>query len=431
MTDAPDDKPTDHADDDAQPSYDSFAAQLIERGILQDPWYDGAPRFAIEPVILERALYDKLGRAAEEVAEVYDELCRIVDDEPALLEDFFCLEPTQRVLWQASAPRWHGIARADVFVTDEGLAIAELNCDTPTGEAEATELNAVVSRRAGHDEWLDPNRALKARYLAMVDGVRRAIAGDDSPKTLGIVYPTEFSEDLSVIRLYRRWFEGAGYKVVLGSPYNLGTGESGRATLFDQELSVLVRHYKSDWWTERASVWTDEALADTAPLLAPLRHALTAEVEERTAIVNPFGAIVPQNKRAMAFFWEHIHRFSTFGQGVIERLIPYTSRLETVHEAQLRAERDKWVLKSDYGAEGDEVIVGRLVTDEIWDKSLRFARPGRWIAQRYFEAIPQRDGSIVNYGVYLVAGERAGLYLRAQSGATNEKALSVPVFVRK
>jgi glutathionylspermidine synthase len=415
-------------EDDA---YGPFAAQLIERGILQDPWYDGAPRFAMEPHVIDRALYEQLGRAAEEVAEVFDELCRIVDDEPALLEDFFCLEPTQRVLWQASAPRWHGIARADVFVTDEGLAVAELNCDTPTGEAEATELNALVARSPGAGDWIDPNAGLRARYLAMVDEVRRSIAGDESPKTLGIVYPTEFSEDLSVIRLYRRWFEGAGYKVVLGSPYNLGTGESGRATLFDQELSVLVRHYKSDWWTERASVWTDETLPDTAPLIEPLRHALTAEVEERTAIVNPFGAIVPQNKRAMAFFWEHIHRFSTFGQGVIERLVPYTSRLETVHEAQLRAEREKWVLKSDYGAEGDEVIIGRLVTDAQWDKALRFARPGRWIAQRFFDALAQPDGSIVNYGVYLVAGERAGLYLREQAGATNERALSLPVFVAR
>jgi glutathionylspermidine synthase len=412
-------------------SYDQFARALAARGIVQDPWLDGQPRFSIEPEVLSKGLYKRLSRAAEELAELYDELCSLVDEQPALLEDFFSLTPTQRALWQASAPRWHGIARADIFVTRDGLAVAELNCDTPTGEAEATELESVARATLGRDDVIAPNEQLRARFLAMVEEVRRSIAGEDSPKTVGLVYPTEFTDDLAVIRLYRRWFESAGFRVVLGSPYNLGTAESGRATLFDEELSVLVRHYKTDWWTERASVWTDETLPDVEPLLAPLRHALTAEVEERTAIVNPFGAVLPQNKRAMAFFWEHVHRFSTWGQGVIERLIPYTSRLETVHEAQLRAEREQWVLKSDYGAEGDEVILGRAVTDEAWDKCLRLARPGRWIAQRFFDATPRPDGTIVNYGVYVVAGECAGLYLRAQSGATNERALSVPAFVER
>jgi glutathionylspermidine synthase len=417
-------------DSDAR-RYDELAATLVDRGVVQDPWYEGEPRFSTEPVVIDGALYDRLTRAGEEIAELYNELCHIVDDEPSLLEDFFALTRTQRLLWQASAPRWHGIARADVFVTDEGLAVAELNCDTPTGEAEATELNAILRAAHPQDELVDPNAALRARFIAMVDEVRAQIAGEDSPKRVGIVYPTEFSDDLSVIRLYRRWFEDAGYEVVLGSPYNLGLAESGRATLFEQELSVLVRHYKSDWWTERASVWSDEVLRDELPLIEPLRCALHAEVEGRTAIVNPFGAVVPQNKRSMAFFWEHIHRFSTWAQGVIERLIPYTSRLETVHEAQLRAERARWVLKSDYGAEGDEVILGKLVTDEQWDKALRLARPGRWIAQRYFDAATEEDGAILNYGVYIIAGEAAGLYLRSQRGATNERATSVAAFVRR
>lgn len=415
-------------------AFDPFARALIERGVLQDPWYDGQPRFATEPIVLDRAMIERLTRTGEEIAELFNELCHIVDDEPALLEEFLGLTPTQRALWQASAPRWHGVARADVFATDEGLVVAELNCDTPTGEAEATELNAVARALAGGalDALSDPNAHLRARFVAMVERVREGIAGPDSPKVLGIVYPTEFSDDLSVIRLYRGWLESAGYRVVLGSPYNLGTDESsGRATLFDQPLSVLLRHYKTDWWTERASVWLDEQLVDAEPLLDPLRHALTAEVEERTAIINPFGAVVPQNKRAMALCWEHIHRFSTWAQGVIERCIPYTSRLETVHDAQLRAERDQWVLKSDYGAEGDEVIIGKQCTDEQWDKCLRLARPGRWIAQRFFEAHARADGSIVNYGVYVIAGEFAGLYLRAQAGATNERALSVPVFVQR
>ena len=93
-------------------------------------------------------------------------------------------------------------------------------------------------------------------------------------------------------------------------------------------------------------------------------------------------------------------------------------------------QRDEWVIKSDYGAEGDEVIVGRHVTDEIWRASLAHATPGRWIAQRFFEAKPiDAAGSIVNHGVFLVAGEACGLYARVQIGPTDERALSAPVLV--
>jgi hypothetical protein len=101
-----------------------------------------------------------------------------------------------------------------------------------------------------------------------------------------------------------------------------------------------------------------------------------------------------------------------------------------MHEEQLIAQRSEWVLKSDYGAEGDEVIIGPYVTDELWKESIAHARPGRWVAQRYFEAEAIDDGGrTVNHGVFLVAGEACGLYARVQAGATNEHALSAPVLV--
>ncbi len=147
-------------------------------------------------------------------------------------------------------------------------------------------------------------------------------------------------------------------------------------------------------------------------------------------VVNPFGAVVPQNKRSMAFMWEQIHRFSPRSQEIIQRYIPVSARLETMHEEQLTVQREEWVLKSDYGAEGDEVIVGKQVTDEVWRESLAHARPGRWIAQRFFQATPiDEAGSIVNHGVFLVAGEACGLYARVQVGPTDDHAVSAPVLV--
>jgi glutathionylspermidine synthase len=406
-------------------TYDAFARRVVASGILSDPWIDGQPRFREEPIVIEGEAARAMGRAAEEVAEVYDEMCRIVAGEPRLLDDFFRLTPFQKAMWTASVPHWHGIARADVFVTEGGLAFTELNCDTPTGEAEAVVLGALAATRG----FVDPNRDLASRFTAMVAALAANGLAKDAPSAIGLVYPTEHTEDLSLVRLYRSWFEDR--EMVLGSPFNLASDGERETRLFDIPVGLVLRHYKTDWWGERESVWDDGVVPDAAPLHAPLQALFVGMAAGRALVVNPFGAVLPQNKRAMAFFWEHMHRFTPRAQVVIERYIPVTQRLEKMHEEQLRVQRADWVLKSDYGAEGEEVIVGRHVTDDVWRASLDHARPGRWIAQRFFEARAIDDaGSIVNHGVFLVAGEASGLYARVQVGPTDDHALSAPLVVR-
>ena len=416
-----------------RPPYDAFAKRVIADGVILDPWIDGEPRLSPEPLVLEAGEHRALTRVGEDIAELYDEACQLVHEDDQLLDSFFGLTPVQKLMWNASRPLWHGIARADVFLTSEGPVITELNCDTPTGEAEAVVLNRLA--REDHPELVDPNADLERRLGAMVEILVERLVDGKAPRRIGIVYPTEFTEDLSVIRLYRRWLEQIGFEVVLGSPYNLGVEDAEeRATLFGRPVAAIFRHYKTDGWGERASAWDDETLPDALPLAAPLAAALRASALRKTAIINPFGSIVPQNKRTMAFMWEHVHRFSTRGRGLIERHVPFTSRLETLHPERLLADREGWVLKSDYGAEGDEVVIGRETDDVTWAASLQHARPGRWVAQRWFHALPEQRpggaGQPLNYGVFVIGGEACGLYLRRQGSATDDHAVSVPVLVR-
>ena len=157
--------------------------------------------------------------------------------------------------------------------------------------------------------------------------------------------------------------------------------------------------------------------------------ALRADAAGKTCVLNPFGSVLAQNKRTMAFMWEHIHRFGVKAQEVIRELVPRTSRLEALHPEMLLSCREDWVLKSDYGAEGDEVVIGRVTSDAEWRKTLDIARRGRWIAQRYFEADLDSRGRSTNFGVFVVAGVPAGLYARVQAGPTDPAALSVPVLI--
>jgi hypothetical protein len=399
-------------------AFGRLAARMLGTGIISDPWLDGRPRFRARPVLLSAAEDRALRAAAEAVAALHDAVARLCWDDPALADDFFHFTPFQRRMWQASAPAWHGLARADVFLTAEGPKVCELNSDTPSGEAEAVLLNALTPRAGARD----PNAGFAARFGRML----AAAAGRDGPLTVGIIYPTELVEDLSMILLYRRWLEARGWRVVCGSPYNLGTVR-GRPALFDEPCDLFVRHYKTDWWGEREPVWLDAPpFADAEPLADALAVLLDSDVP----VVNPFGAVLSQNKRAMALMWEAIERLPAEVQGWVRRYVPWSARLETVAAGAL-ADRELWVLKSDYGCEGAEVVMGADCSDEEWAAALALARPGRWIVQRRFDAIADADGMVVNHGVYVVAGRAAGYFSRVHRGATDEGALAAPTFIEE
>lgn len=418
----------------AEPSdYGELARALGARSGITDAWIHGERRFSAEPVVLSAAAHAELERAAESVAEALDELCRVVAAAPAMLDDFFRLTPVQKLLFEASFPRWHGHARADVFAR-RGLppVVCELNADTPSGQPEALALGAMAAERTGR-ELYDAAAPLPSALVALVRhelGMVERYPRSDAPPAIGILYPTELPEDLPLVGALRQMLETSGHRVLLGSPFNLHATAGGGVGLFGEPVDVVIRHYKTDWWGEREPCWSDEApFCDAAPLAKPLRLLLRAELSRRCRIVNPFGAVLPQNKRSYAFLWERLDSFSERAQATIRAHVPYTVRLETTDRAQLRAERRDWVLKSDYGCEGEEVCVGAMMTDEEWAEALELAVPHRFVAQRRFDPVRDDHGRAANHGIFLVAGKAAGTYTRLSVGPTDVTALSVPTLV--
>jgi glutathionylspermidine synthase len=403
--------------------YGEFAQRLYATGLVSDPWLNGRERFRLRPVILSREEADALYRAAECVAALYHELTGIVLAHPELLREFFQLTPWQQAMWLAAEGRWHGIARVDLFVcTDGRIRACEMNSDTPSGEAEAVVLNQLLCTPG----VLDPNEGFDARFWRMLAASHRARTGEAAPpRSVAILYPTDLPEDLSMIAIYGRWLEAHGCRVTLGSPYNLGLDAAGRVTVIGEPVELIVRHYKTDWWGERELVWANQQpFADPDPLARELALLLEAEAEARVTVVNPFGAVVTQNKLAMALMWERQELFSAAARAWIAQYIPETRRLAP---GELRQE--EWVLKSDYGCEGDSVVVGPFVKASDWQLTLASAIPRHWVAQRFFEVAPVADGLLPNYGVYVMGGRAAGLYTRLSSKATDHTAVTAATFI--
>jgi len=213
--------------------------------------------------------------------------------------------------------------------------------------------------------------------------------------------------------------------VVLGSPFNLCATSDGGVALFGSRCDVLLRHYKTDWWGERLPVWRDEPVfSDSRAAAWSAWSGAGGRVARASGVVNPFGAVLAQNKLTFAFMWEEMNRFPVWAQQIIRRFVPRTLRMEGLAPGTLLGERMGWVLKSDYGCEGAEVVVGAEVDDGLWATAVRQAVPQRWIAQERFCPCRDQDGAAVNYGVYLIGGKAAGLFCRIQATATDRRAVT-------
>ncbi len=416
--------------------YAAFARRVYETGVLSDPWFDGNQRFGLSGAILDERLACRLARAAERVTYLHQELVQILSDDPALLEEFYYLTPYQGAMWEASGGMWHGQARADLFLCTNGrIVCCELNSDTPSGQPEAVLLNRLLrpaheESYAGRGEIIDPNSHFEERWVRMLRA-SHAKRTSAALERIGIIYPTELTEDLAMITLFRGWLERAGIEVVAGSPYNLRR-KNGKVEVLGVPVDLIVRHYKTDWWGERIPVWQDAPdYADSEPLHLPLGELLAAEMNDEVTIVNPFGSVVTQNKLSLAFFWEEQERFSKQAQAWIRKYIPETRRMRSISLEQLRTERESWVLKSDYGCEGQETVCGPFVSEEIWEKTLKEIVPEHFVAQRFFHVAADEAGRLPNYGVYVMGGTAGGFFTRLAHQSTGYTALTVPTYILK
>jgi hypothetical protein len=285
--------------------------------------------------------------------------------------------------------------------------------------------------RAAHGNVRDPNRLFGRRFIEMLHASLAKRESNLNLESVGILYPTELTEDLGMITLFRQWLEAEGINVVVGSPFNLRNTGKG-IELLGTKVDLIVRHYKTDWWGERRPVWADlPDFPDPEPLYGPLGALLAAELEGQVTVVNPFGSVLTQNKFSLAFFWEAQARFSPRAQRWIREYIPETYRMTSLPAERLKSEQNQWVLKSDYGCEGDETVCGPFVSDELWQKTVEQALPGRFVAQKFFHAARDVKGRLPNYGVYLLGGRAAGYFTRLSPQSTGYEAVTVPTFVAR
>jgi len=354
-----------------------------------DIFHRGQSNFLTDAIVLSQAEHELLTSTAAEVWQALRKLEAAVIADPEALASVGVPPDLQSTIRAPMVPGPR-LTRCDFHLVAGGQwLISEFNEDGPGGFAESYGLNAVLS-----GQWAD-----RFAGLVFAGDIRAALVDAFRPwPSIGLVYPTAYSEDLQQVALIADWLREAGHTAVAGSPANL-TMTRGRARLFDQPIEALFRYFPGEWIGDLPNFEHWRQASAVLPMM------------------NSLAALVAQSKRFYAAASEHELDIPADARQSIARHLPPSRYLVPAMRDQLLAERVDWVLKGAFGRMGNAVRLGIGYSPEQWremvDQALHSAEP--YAIQACFDAVPSWFSNGLGYatiGVYLVEGRFAGYYSR-------------------
>jgi glutathionylspermidine synthase len=271
------------------------------------------------------------------------------------------------------------VARFDFFLCEEGLKVSEFNTDVCAGINETQGLYDLYLRKPG---LFDATRNLIEMLLPPSGG------------TVGFMYPTGYSDDFEQTNYLRSCLQRLGVKTVYGSPANF-VFDGSRLSAFGQPVDVLYRYFLADWMQE---------LPNLANFIEGYRRGAFR-------MVNGFGQLVCQTKKVMAFWYDHLDRFTPEERKLIKTHVPFT-QLYSRRKAERR--RRHVAVKRGFGNMGNEVVLGPLLNRDEFLECLDAIdqEPNEWVIQDFFNVIPDAGGMYPCYGAYMIDGKFSGYYTR-------------------
>jgi hypothetical protein len=289
----------------------------------------------------------------------------------------------ERAVDEPPTPAAVRVMRFDFHWCRDGWRISEVNSDVPGGFGEASGFSALM---AEHYDAAPPGSV--ATLWA------DAIAASTSGGTVALLSAPGFMEDQQIMSYLARLLRERDARPVLATPPQvrwadgLAELEHGRSRV---RVDSVVRFYQAEWLADlpRPNEW---------------KHFFSGG---RTSVTNPGTAILTESKR-FALVWDSLRTALPTWRA----LLP-----ETRDPRDVDYRDPEWVLKGAFGNTGDDVAIQPLQTAEQRRKFLRWVwfRPGDFVAQRRFEALPIESPSGDVYpciGVYTLDGKTAGAYAR-------------------
>jgi hypothetical protein len=354
--------------------------------LMWNAYVDGRLSALAEPVPVPRRDLDELAVLSERFARLLERTIDLVLADPALLSFYGFNAPLRRMIECERNRLPVALARYDAFRTPGGWRFSEFNCDVPGGIHEGAGLNDLIGG--------DPSRFRVVQFLT------ETLCRETVRPVVAVCYASGYAEDLEQCQFLRREWGRVGIRAILCNPENLvWNGRDLRA--FGERIDIVYRFFPAEWLTQ----------------VDNLDALLSAALSGRLPMINGFSSVIAQSKKTMALWHERSDLFATEERDLIRRHVPKTEAFREAELDRYRRERDRLVVKRQFGRIGEEVLMGSHCSDEEWADWLGWpaSEPEQWIVQERFENLPIRvDGETLYgcFGPYVVDGRFAGLYNR-------------------
>ncbi len=360
-----------------------------------------------ESIVLTQQEHQTIVGLTERLATILRRLERQVRKDPAALQQLG-IPPEVGQLIQQEVDSPLQLARYDFFPTPSGgWAVSEFNEDVPGG------FNEIIAA----PQLLPPFHP----GLEFVDRFSQALlSAVQSEGPVALMYATGYSEDLQHMLALQALLKERGQESVLCSPRHLHRTWRG-LTIAGQSIASAIRFYPGEWF----------------PLLENRRD--WGYSVQRLPMLNPLCRLISQSKSIFAI-WEEPGLVGKDDLEFLHSVAPRTLQMNAVtrdpnYGQQVRQFPRQWVLKQNFGRMGENVVMGRLATEDDWRSTLAIAdkHADDFIAQECFHVAPLMfsDGPLYPaIGAFVINGQFAGYYSRvAKEPFLTHEATYVPTVI--
>jgi hypothetical protein len=375
---------------------DQFGAirrSMVLEGCKWDPQVGDISTLAPFPLILRADAWRNLVAWAEQLTAQTLAAEQEILSTPKLLDQLGLPRAMRRLLRDAArcAPTQPAsrVMRFDFHYTRDGWRVSEVNSDVPGGFTEASIFTRLMAEHFP---------ALRMAGNPLENWSRCIAANCHKNGTVALLSAPGFMEDHQIIACLGRQLNSHGLRAHLAGPRQIAwrDGQAWLASAWHQgPLNAIVRFYQAEWLPSlpRSCGWPHFVLGG------------------RTPVGNPGVAVLSESKR-FPLVWDALRAPLPAWRW----LLPET---RDPRDADWQTD-DGWLLKSAFCNNGDTVSIRTRLDANKWRAVVRNVRhrPGDWIAQRRFDAIPIATPLGEMHpciGVYTFNGKRGGAYARITS----------------
>ena len=316
--------------------------------------------------------------------------------------------------------------RTDAILTQNGLKIMEINVGANIGGWQIQWMDALYRKHPSLRPFFEQVRCeskdIPLGYMTQIVENAKAVCGHDSATIHAFaLVPAEFLEipgsQNTINNVFQEAAEKCGCSGVMhfASSYDALKFTPAGVYLDGQRITAIVPCFPGDNGPEQPAMLFR---AYVAGQVAWLDNPFIATIRDKRSL-----ALLHKHKQAPVFS-EHERRlidyFIPWGTEASPKQVQYKGRQVDL-ETLLLQERRQFVIKVGYGAQGNDVYVGKFKADDEWSKVVRRAmsEPG-WLVQEFCSSLPFYGQSgdwgyelhDVVWGIFGFGGKYGGCWLR-------------------